>query len=99
MKKTVSALLAVATIAGSLVTAVPSAQAQRGRDAAAIGLGLLGAAVVGSAIVNSNRPAYGYDGGPVYYRQAPRCYWEQRPVWDPYLNQNVYRRVKICPGY
>ena len=99
MKKTISALLAVATIAGSLVTAMPAAQAQRGRDAAAIGLGLLGAAVVGSAIVNSQRPAYGYDGGPVYYQQRPRCHWEQQAVWDPYLGANVYRNVKVCPGY
>lgn len=101
MKKTLSALLAVATIAGSLVTTAPVAQAEGGRNAAAIGLGLLGAAVVGSAIVNSQRPAYGYESGPVYYAPPPRprCYWEQQAVWDPYLGANVYRKVKVCPGY
>lgn len=99
MKKVVSTFLAAATIAGSLVTAMPAANAEGGRNAAAIGLGLFGAAVVGSAIVNSDRPAYGYDGGPVYYRERPRCYLEQQTVWDPYLHQNVYRNVRVCPGY
>jgi hypothetical protein len=97
MKKVLSSLLAVATVAGSLATAMPAAKADGGRNAAAIGLGVLGAAVVGSAIANSQpAPAYG---GPVYYAPRPRCYWEQQPVWDPYIGANVYRNVKVCPAY
>ena len=95
MKKVISGLLTVAMIAGSLVTAMPAAKADGGRNAAAIGLGILGAAVVGGAIANS-QPRYGYDGGPVYYAPQPRCYFTQQPVWDPYLGQNVYRRVRVC---
>ncbi len=95
MKKFLTSLLAVATIAGSLATAMPTAKAEGGRNAAAIGLGILGAAVVGGAIANS-QPRYGYDGGPVYYAPRPRCYFTQQPVWDPYLGQNVYRRVRVC---
>ena len=57
MKKTIAALLAVATIAGTLGTA--PAKAQRG-IAAGIAAGLIGGAIVGGAIAAS-RPA------PVYY--------------------------------
>ena len=99
MKKFLTSLLAVATIAGSLATAMPAAKAEGGRNAAAIGLGILGAAVVGGAIANSQPRPYGYAEEPVYYAPRPRCYFEQRPVWDPYLGQNVYRNVRVCPGY
>ncbi len=95
MKKFLTSLLTVAMIAGSLATAMPAAKAEGGRNAAAIGLGILGAAVVGGAIANS-QPRYGYDGGPAYYAPQPRCYFTQQPVWDPYLGQNVYRRVRVC---
>jgi hypothetical protein len=95
MKKFLTSLLAVVTIAGSLVTAMPTAKADGGRNAAAVGIGLLGLGV-GAAIASQNQPAYGYGGGPVYYAPQPRCFWEQQPVWDPYLGQNVYRRVRVC---
>ena len=98
MKKVLFSLLAVATIAGSLATAMPTAKADGGRNAAAVGIGLLGLGV--GAAIASQQPAYGYGGGPVYYAPArPRCYVEQQPVWDPYLGQNVYRNVRVCPGY
>ncbi|OSI41454.1 hypothetical protein, partial [Bradyrhizobium canariense] len=61
MKKTLVAALTVATIAGSLVTATPSAQAHDGVGVG-IAAGLIGGAIVGGAIASS-RPAYG---GPVY---------------------------------
>ena len=98
MKKVIYSLLAVATIAGSLVTAMPTAKAEGGRNAAAVGIGLLGLGV-GAAIASQNQPSYGYGGGPVYYAPRPRCYIEQQTVWDPYLHQNVYRNVRVCPGY
>ena len=93
MKKLLSGLLAAAVVAGSLATAMPTAKAENGNNALAVGAGLLGLGV-GLAAANS-QPSYGY-GGPVYYAPAPRCYWAQQPVWDPYLGANVYRNVKVC---
>ncbi|PPQ14685.1 hypothetical protein CV770_35450, partial [Bradyrhizobium sp. AC87j1] len=61
MKKTLVAALTVATVAGSLVTATPSAKAHDGIGAG-LAAGLIGGAIVGGAIASS-RPAYG---GPVY---------------------------------
>ena len=50
MKKVLSAFLAVATIAGSLATAMPAAQARDGGAVAAgVGLGILGGAIAGAA--------------------------------------------------
>ena len=96
MKKVISAFLAVATIAGSLIAAMPAAQAQHhhghgGGAGAALGLGLLGGAIVGGAIANS-RPAYGY-GGPVYVEE-PACRLVRERFWDGYGWR--VRRVQVC---
>jgi hypothetical protein len=91
MKKTISALLAVATLAGSL--AVTPASAQRG-VAAGVAAGLIGGAIVGGAIA-SQRPAYGP--APVYVEEAPPpgpCRWVRERYWDGY-NWN-FRRVEVC---
>jgi len=91
MKKTFAALVAVASIAGSL-SATP-AHAQRGL-AAGVAAGLIGGAIVGGAIASS-RPAYG---GPVYYEGAPPpppgCYWQQQRWWDGYAW--TYHPVRVC---
>jgi len=92
MKKSLAALLAVASIAGSL-SATP-AHAQRGLGVG-LAAGLIGGAIVGGAIASS-RPAYG---GPVYYEAAPPplppgCYWQQRRYWDGYA-WNV-QPVRVC---
>ena len=99
MKKVLSAFLAVATIAGSLATAMPAAQAQHhgghgGGDGAAIGLGFLGGAIAGAAIANS-RPAYGYGyaPGPVYVEE-PACRLVRERFWDGYAWR--VRRVQVC---
>ncbi|WP_019198479.1 hypothetical protein [Afipia birgiae] len=105
MKKVLSAFLAVATIAGSLVTAMPAAQAQyyhghhhhgHGGAGAAIGLGLLGGAIAGAAIANSGGyygPGYGYYGaGPAYYGGG--CYMQRERFWDGYGWR--VRRVQVC---
>ncbi|WP_024511071.1 hypothetical protein [Bradyrhizobium sp. ARR65] len=93
MKKTVAALLAVATVAGSLVSVAPAAQAHDGVGAG-IAAGLLGGAIVGGAIAAS-RPAYG---GPVYVAEpAPPpygCYWQRQRYWDGY--GWVIRPVRVC---
>ena len=88
MKNTLAALIAVATIAGSL-TATP-ASAQRG-VAAGVAAGLIGGAIVGGAIASS-RPAYG---GPVYVEEAPPpCRWVRERFWDGYGWR--FRRVEVC---
>jgi len=94
MKKVLSAFLAVATIAGSLATAMPTAQADGGRIAAGVGLGILGGAIAGAAIANS-RPAYGYGyaPGPVYVEE-PACRLVRERFWDGYGWR--VRRVQVC---
>jgi hypothetical protein len=93
MKKTIGAFLAIATIAGSLVSIAPPAKAH---DGLGVGLaaGLLGGAIVGGAIASS-RPAYG---GPVYVEGPPPpprgCYWQHRRYWDGF--EWVIRPVRIC---
>ena len=88
MKKTLAALVAVATIASSLV-ATP-ASAQRG-VAAGVAAGLIGGAIVGGAIAAS-RPAYG---GPVYVEEeGPPCRWVRERFWDGYGWR--FRRVQYC---
>ena len=65
MKKTFSAFLAVATVAGAL--AATPASAQRG-VAAGVAAGLIGGAIVGGAIASS-RPGYAAP-APVYVEEA-----------------------------
>ena len=89
MKKTFAALVAIATIAGSLATT--PASAQRG-VAAGVAAGLIGGAIVGGAIANS-RPAYGY-GERVYVDEAPQCRMVRERFWDGYGWS--YRRVEVC---
>jgi hypothetical protein len=87
MKKTFAALVAVATVAGSL-TATP-ASAQRG-VAAGVAAGLIGGAIVGGAIASS-RPAYG---APVYVEEAPPCRMVRERFWDGYAWR--FRRYEVC---
>jgi hypothetical protein len=92
MKKTIAAVLAVATIAGSLVSVAPPAKAHDGVGAG-IAAGLIGGAIVGGAIAAS-RPAYG---GPVYVAAPPPpppCYWQRQRYWDGY--GWVIRPVRVC---
>ena len=89
MNKTFAALVAVATIAGSL--AATPASAQRGVGAAVVG-GLIGGAIIGGAIASS-RPVYG---APVYVEEAPppACRLVRERFWDGY--GWAYRRVEVC---
>jgi hypothetical protein len=94
MKKTVSALLAVATVAGSLAAVAP-AQADGGRIAAGVAGGLIGGALLGGAIAASRpAPVYGYAPAPVYVE--PACRTVRQRVWDDYRGVWRYRPVEVC---
>ena len=93
MKKTLTALVAVATIAGSMTVIAPVAHA---RDGVGVGLaaGLIGGAIVGGAIASS-RPAYA---APAYVEgpppPPPGCFWRRERYWDGY--GWVVRPVRVC---
>ena len=95
MKKTFAAFVAVATIAGALVTAVPAAQAQyyhhHGGGGAGLAAGLIGGAIIGGAIAAS-RPAYAAP-APVYVEE-PACRLVRERFWDGYGWR--VRRVEVC---
>jgi hypothetical protein len=91
MKKILTALFAVATIAGSLTVTAPAAKA--GDVGAGVAAGLIGGALIGGAIASS-RPAYG---GPVYVEApppGPPCVWRRERYWDGY--GWVSRPVRVC---
>lgn len=99
MKKTFAALVAAATIAGALVTAMPAAQAQHYHHhhghggGAGLAAGLIGGAIIGGAIAAS-RPAYAAP-APVYVDDyPPSCRLVRERFWDGYGWS--YRRVEIC---
>ena len=89
MKKTISALVAVAAIAGTL--AATPASAQRGLGVG-IAAGLLGGAIVGGAIASS-RPAYAAP-SRVYVDEGPACRLIRERFWDGYGWR--HRRVEVC---
>ena len=96
MKKTFAAMVAVATIAGALVTAMPAAQAQyhhhHGGGGAGLAAGLIGGAIIGGAIAAS-RPAYAVP-APVYVDDYQACRLVRERFWDGYGWR--YRRVEVC---
>jgi hypothetical protein len=102
MKKTLTALTAVALIAGTLAMAATDASAQRWRRGGwvgpAVGLGILGGVVAG-AILATRPPGYvvyeGY-GRPVY---RAGCYWASEPVYDRRGRIIGYTGdpVQVCP--
>ncbi len=107
MHKTLTSLLAAATIAVALAGSATDAAAQRrgGAVAAGIAAGVVGGLIVGSAIANS-RPAYVVAPGPGYVvypgyaavLPGPNCYWTRMPVYDPYGNIVGWRGrpVAVC---
>jgi hypothetical protein len=96
MKKTLMALVAVATLAVS--TATPAHAGWRGGWGPGIGLGLLGGAIVGGAIANGPYgyygPGYGYYGPGYAGGPYGPCYWQRQRFWDGYGWQ--VRNVRVC---
>ncbi|MCA6120830.1 hypothetical protein J6500_02760 [Bradyrhizobium sp. WSM 1704] len=93
MKKTLAALVAVSTIAGSLTVAAPAAKAGDGAVAAGVVGGLVGGALLGGAIAGA-RPAPVYVApAPTYVEEAP-CRWVRERFWDGYGWR--FRRIQVC---
>ena len=80
MNKTLTALVAAATLAGSLAGTPTTASAQ-GRGFLP---GLIVGGIVGGAIVGATQPRA--------YVAEPNCYWARRPIYDPYGNIIGYSR-------
>jgi hypothetical protein len=100
MKKTLTALLAAATMAAALAGSATEASAQRRGGAVAAGVlgGLFAGAIIGGAIASQPRGyvVYPAEAQPVY---GPGCYWARMPVYDGYGNVVGYRGrpVQVCP--
>jgi hypothetical protein len=108
MKKTILALAAAATIAaGTLTTPTPADARCRGGCALGIGAAaVVGGALLGSAIVNSQPRYYGPEPGYVVYGGyaepypvgCPGGYWARRPLHDRWGNFIGWSRPRfICP--
>ena len=93
MKKTMFALLALATVAGSMVSVTPPAKAGDGQIAAGVAGGLLGGALLGGAIAAS-RPAPVYVAPAPVYVEEPACRLVREKFWDGYGWR--FRRVQVC---
>ena len=85
---------AMAVVAGTtaLVMATPS-QARHGRNAAAIG-GFVAGAAIGAAVANSNNGYYA--SGPGYYYDEPAYAYEPEPT---YYSGPSYRYYAPRQGY
>jgi hypothetical protein len=96
MKKTLTTLLAAATVAAALAGSASTASAQRGL-APFIG-GLAAGAIIGGAIVASRPPGYVVYPGYAAPVNAPGCYWTRQPVYDAYGNVVGWRGrpVQVC---
>ena len=95
MKKTILALAAAATIAVATLSAPTTADAQR--RGFGLGLGILGAVVVGTIIGNAivNHPGYyTYDDYSEY--AGPGCYWARRAYRDEDGNVRYSRPRRFC---
>jgi len=105
MKRTVTALVAAATLVGTLAVSVSDAAAQyRHRHwgwGPGVAAGIIGGAIITGAILASRPRGYnvyeGY-GQPVQYAG---CYWAAEPVYDRYGRVVGYtgQPVQVCPGY
>lgn len=95
MSKIASAMIAVALVAGQLLSPAP-ARAENGQIAAGVVGGLIGGALLGGALASRPAPPP----PPVYYApepvyvEEPACRFVRERYWDGY--GWVYRRVQVC---
>jgi hypothetical protein len=108
MRKVLTGLMGAALIAGTLAASATSADAQRRGWGVgpAVGLGILGGVIVGSAIANTYGRQYVVEPGWEPYGAyrvrgpvgCPGGYWARRPVVDGYGNVVGYSRPRFfCP--
>jgi hypothetical protein len=97
MKKTLTVLVAAATLAGA-ATSLPTPADARCYGCA-VGAGLVGgAAAAGPAYVVAPAPGYVVYSGYAAPLPGPSCYWTRMPVYDAYGNVIGWRGrpVAVC---
>jgi H+/Cl- antiporter ClcA len=94
MRKALTAVLAVATVAVSLATFATEASAGRrgGGLAAGLAIGAVGGLIAGAAIANS-RPAYVVEPAPVVV--APRYCMVDQQIWSNRYQAWVVRPTRV----
>ncbi len=97
MRKTITALVAVATMAVAAVS-IPGKAEARWRGGGGVAAGVIGGIAAGALIAGAANgggygPGYGYYGGPAY-AYGPPCYWQRQRFWDGYGWR--IRRVRVC---
>jgi hypothetical protein len=90
MKKTFVALVAAATVAGSVIAF--SGEAEASRSGRALTYGILGGVAAGALIAGSAAAAP--PPPPGYYYQEPVCRTVRERYWDGYNWRT--RRVRVC---
>ena len=104
IKSAILSIAAAATVAAGLLAAPVPAEARC--VGCAVGAGVLGGVIIGSAIANSQpryyAPAPGYvayDGYSARYPvSCPGGFWARRPAYDRRGNVRGYSRPRfICP--
>ena len=104
IKSAILSIAAAATVAAGLLAAPVPAEARC--VGCAVGAGVLGGVIIGSAIANSQpryyAPAPGYVAYDGYSARDPvSCpggFWARRPVYDRWGNVRGYSRPRfICP--
>ena len=110
MKKTLTGLMAVAVIAGTLAASATDADAQFRRRGGWVGPaivgGIIGSAIIGATIANAYGPQYVVEPGWEPYGAyrvrgpvgCPGGYWARRPLVDRFGNVVGYSRPRFfCP--
>ena len=102
MKKTLTALAAVAIVATAAIAAPGQAEA-RYRHGGAVAAGVVGGLALGAIAAGAYGypgyygygPGYGYAAAPAYYgAYGPGCTIRRERVWDGY--GWIIRRVRVC---
>jgi len=103
MKKALTAIIAAATIAGTMSVSLTDASAQYRRGwgwGPGIAAGILGGVVLGSILATRPRGYVVYEGygRPVHHGG---CYWASEPVYNARGHVVGYTGdpVQVCPGY
>jgi hypothetical protein len=96
MKKAFVALVAAATLAGSVIAF--SGEAEASKSGRALTYGILGGVAAGALIAGGAAAAPGYYAPPppprAYYYDEPACRVVRERFWDGYAWRS--RRVQVC---